>query len=75
MNNNSRSILLNNASYFRTLVHHNPTFLELDVRLAMAESDTERDAIARERLSLLHQGIDNVVTNLRFLQEQDAMAV
>ena len=72
MNNN---ILLNNASYFRTLVHHNPTFLELDVRLAMAESDTERDAIARERLSLLHEGIDNVVANLRFLQEQDAMAV
>ena len=74
MTNNSRSILLNNASYFRTLVHHNPTFLELDVRLAMAESDTERDAIARERLSLLHEGIDNVVANLRFLQEQDAMA-
>ena len=74
MTNNSRSILLNNASYFRTLVHHNPTFLELDVRLAMAESDTERDAIAAERLSLLHEGIDTVVTNLRFLQEQDAMA-
>lgn len=75
MTNDSRSILLNNASYFRTLVHHNPSFLELDVRLALAVSDQERDAIAAERLSLLHQGIDDVAANLRFLQEQDAMAV
>ena len=75
MTNDSRSILLNNASYFRTLVHHNPAFLDLDVRLALADSDNERDAIARERVSLLHEGIDNVVTNLRFLNEQDAMAV
>lgn len=74
MTNDSRSILLNNASYFRTLVHHNPAFLDLDVRLALAESDTERDVIARERISLLNEGINNVVANLRFLQEQDAIA-
>ena len=75
MTNDSCSILKRNASYFSSLVQQNPTFLDLDVRLALAESDLERDEIARERLSLLHEGINAVAMNLRFLQEADAMAV
>lgn len=38
--------------------------MTFDDRLALAESDTERDAIVSERLSLLHEGVDNVVANL-----------
>ena len=65
MTNDSCSILKRNASYFSSLVQQNPTFLDLDVRLALAESDLERERIAKERQSLLRVNLDHVAANLQ----------
>ena len=67
LHNDSRSIFMQNASYLRTLVSTDPAFFELDVRLVLAKSDTERDAIVSERLSLLNECMDNVIENLMAL--------
>lgn len=69
MTNDDFSILMKNASYFERSTHYDPTFIELDLRLVGAESNIERESIMKERLSLLHDRIDNVVANLRYLED------
>ena len=56
-----------NLVLLRTLVSSDPALFELDIRLIQSESDTERDAIVSERLSLLNECMDKVIKDLMAL--------
>ena len=72
MTNHDRSILKHNPAYFRDLIRLNfPRFVDLDVRLALAESEEEIATITRERQALLLEHIGNVAANLVALQSDE----